>query len=222
MPHQLGISTSRQVAPPPTEPRQPPYVQPPHRPPLRRPPAPWAVRPARHDAPRRSGRLHAPEAPRTGPVSALRRYSSWSPPGRWLNGHNGHFLGQPTRPWVGTPRGVTQVRWAYPTDFSWFLAIAVYFLLFFGRMQGYNTKQATLCSHIRPHYRENTVSRSICEVKHGQDRLVLWWGTTWEVRLLYIFCFFALGSARAMGTRQYLRCFAPPPSLFLIPSLLFG
>ena len=38
-------------------------------------------------------------------------------PGRWLNGHNGHFLGQPTRPWVGTPRGVTQVRWAYPTDF---------------------------------------------------------------------------------------------------------
>ena len=43
------------------------------------------------------GRLHAPEAPRTGPVSALRRYSSWSPPGRWLNGHNGHFSGQPGR-----------------------------------------------------------------------------------------------------------------------------
>ena len=105
------------VAAPPHPPLQPPYVQPPHRPPLRRPPAPWAVRRARHDAPRRSGRLHAPEAPRTGPVSALRRYSSWSPPGRWLNGHNGHFLGQPTRPWVGTPRGVTQVRWAYPTDF---------------------------------------------------------------------------------------------------------
>ena len=77
-----------------------------------------AVRPSRGNPWGRSGRLHAPEAPRTGPVSALRRYSSWSPPGRWLNGHNGHFLGQPTRPWVGTPRGVTQVRWAYPTDFS--------------------------------------------------------------------------------------------------------
>ena len=76
-----------------------------------------AVRPARGNPWGRPGRLHAPEAARTGPVSALRRYSSWSPPGRWLNGHNGHFLGQPTRPWVGTPRGVIQVRWAYPTDF---------------------------------------------------------------------------------------------------------
>ena len=75
-----------------------------------------AVRPARGNPWGRPGRLHAPEAARTGPVNALRRCSSWSPPGRWLNGHNGHFLGQPTRPWVGTPRGVIQVRWAYPTD----------------------------------------------------------------------------------------------------------
>ena len=66
-----------------------------------------AVRPARGNPWGRSGRLHAPEAARTGPVSALRRYSSWSPPGRWLNGHNGHFLGQPTRPRLGTPREVT-------------------------------------------------------------------------------------------------------------------
>ena len=66
---QRRISEAKEVAPPPTEPRQPPCVQPPHRPPLRRPPAPWAVRRARHDAPRRSGRLHAPEAPRTGPVA---------------------------------------------------------------------------------------------------------------------------------------------------------
>ena len=56
-----------------------------------------AVRPARGNPWGRSGRLHAPEAPRTGPVSALRRYSSWSPPGRWLNGHNGHFSCQPGR-----------------------------------------------------------------------------------------------------------------------------
>ena len=122
------------VAAPPTASLQPPCVQPPHRPPLRRPPAPWAVRPARHDAPRRSGRLHAPEAPRTGPVSALRRYSSWSPPGRWLNGHNGHFLGQPTRPWVGTPRGVTQVRWAYPTDLMCGLATPVIYRLSIGQL----------------------------------------------------------------------------------------
>ena len=51
----------------------------------------------------------------------------------------------------------------------------------------YITKRDFAHQYIRPHYRENTVSRSICEVKHGQDRLVLWWGTTWEVRLLYIF-----------------------------------
>ena len=63
-----------------------------------------AVRPARGNPWGRSGRLHAPEAARTGPVNALRRCSSWSPPGRWLNGHNGHFLGQPTRPRLGKPR----------------------------------------------------------------------------------------------------------------------
>ena len=56
-----------------------------------------AVRPARGNPWGRSGRLHAPEAARTGPVNALRRYSSWSPPGRWLNGHNGHFSCQPGR-----------------------------------------------------------------------------------------------------------------------------
>ena len=56
-----------------------------------------AVRPARGNPWGRSGRLHAPEAARTGPVNALRRCSSWSPPGRWLNGHNGHFSCQPGR-----------------------------------------------------------------------------------------------------------------------------
>ena len=80
-------------------------VQPPHRPPLRRPPAPWAVRRARHDAPRRSGRLHAPEAPRTGPVSALRRYCTVSREGAGSNGHNGHFFGQPGRDHLGTSPG---------------------------------------------------------------------------------------------------------------------
>ena len=64
-----------------------------------------AVRPARGNPWGRSGRLHAPEAARTGPVNALRRYSSWSPPGRWLNGHNGHFSCQPGRDHLGTSPG---------------------------------------------------------------------------------------------------------------------
>ena len=74
--------------------------------------------------------------------------------------------------------------------------------------------------HIRPHYRENTVSRSICEVKHGQDRLVLWWGTTWEVRLLYIFPFFAAPGA---GARLFWGVFRKPgccvsfPPVFATP-----
>ena len=63
------------------------------------------VRPARDNPWGRSGRLHAPEAARTGPVNALRRYSSWSPPGRWLNGHNGHFSCRPGRDHLGTSPG---------------------------------------------------------------------------------------------------------------------
>ena len=48
-----------------------------------------------------------------------------------------------------------------------------------------------LLSHIRPYYPDSTVSRPICEVKQGQVRLVLAWGTSWEVRMLYIsFCYF--------------------------------
>ena len=43
--------------------------------------------------------------------------------------------------------------------------------------------------HLRPYARENTASRSICEVKQGQARLVLRWGTTWEVQVLNIFLF---------------------------------
>jgi hypothetical protein len=60
------------------------------------------------------------------------------------------------------------------------------------------TVQGGLCSanhaffsHIRPYYPDSTVSRPICEVKQGQVRLVLAWGTSWEVRMLYIpFCYF--------------------------------
>ena len=51
----------------------PPYARPARRAPHRRPPAPRAVRPAGHGAWRRPGRLHAPGAARTGPVSAFRR-----------------------------------------------------------------------------------------------------------------------------------------------------
>ena len=64
-----------------------------------------AVRPARGNPWGRSGRLHAPEAARTGPVNALRRCSSRSPPGRWLNGHNGNFSCQPGRDHLGTSPG---------------------------------------------------------------------------------------------------------------------
>ena len=92
-----------------------------------------AVRPARRNPWGRSGRLHAPEAARTGPVNALRRYSSWSPPGRWLNGHNGHFLGQPGRGHLGTspggygsgfngPRAVLKILPNTTAETIWFVA----------------------------------------------------------------------------------------------------
>ena len=44
--------------------------------------------------------------------------------------------------------------------------------------------------HIRPYYPDSTISRPICEVKQGQVWLVLAWGTSWEVQMLYIFYFF--------------------------------
>ena len=50
--------------------------------------------------------------------------------------------------------------------------------------------------HIRPHYPDSTISRPICEVKQGQVWLVLAWGTSWEVQMLYIFCTFASFFAR--------------------------
>ena len=84
---------------------QPPRVGTQHRaPPRRRPPLP-AVRPAGPGGWRRPGRLHAPEAARTGPVSASRSYLSWSPRGRRVNGQNGHFLCQLGRNHVGTLGG---------------------------------------------------------------------------------------------------------------------
>ena len=45
--------------------------------------------------------------------------------------------------------------------------------------------------HIRPYYPDSTISRPICEVKQGQVWLVLAWGTSWEVQMLYIFLFFS-------------------------------
>ncbi len=56
-----------------------------------------AVRPARGNPWGRSGRLHAPEAARTGPVNALRRFWTVSRGGAGFNGHNGHFF-RPTGP----------------------------------------------------------------------------------------------------------------------------
>ena len=44
--------------------------------------------------------------------------------------------------------------------------------------------------HERPYNRENTASRSICEVKHVLVWIVVRWGTTREVQMLFFyFCF---------------------------------
>jgi hypothetical protein len=64
-----------------------------------------AIRAAGPGGWRRPGRLHAPEAARTGPVSASRSYLSWSPRGRRVNGQNGHFSCQAGRNHVGTLGG---------------------------------------------------------------------------------------------------------------------
>ena len=50
------------------------------------------------------------------------------------------------------------------------------------------------CSqNMRPHYHDSTISRPICEFKHGQVWSVLAWGTSWEVQMLHIFFAFFLG-----------------------------
>ena len=98
------LTTSRKSGPPDGN-HTPHNGQPQRRAPLRRRPPLPAVRPAVRGGYRRSGRLHAPEAARTGPVSAFRPYFSWTPQGQWFNGQNGHFSCQPGRNHVGTPPG---------------------------------------------------------------------------------------------------------------------
>ena len=44
--------------------------------------------------------------------------------------------------------------------------------------------------HERPHDRENTASRLICEVKHVPVWIVVRWGTTREVQMLFFFLLF--------------------------------
>ena len=88
---------------PPTGAHTPHNGQPQRRAPLRRRPPLPAVRPAVRGGYGRSGRLHAPEAARTGPLSAFRPYFSWTPQGQWFNGQNGHFSCQPGRNRDGTP-----------------------------------------------------------------------------------------------------------------------
>ena len=100
-----GQVTDRGKSGPPTGAHTPHNRQPQRRAPLRRRPPLPAVRPAVRGGYRRSGRLHAPEAARTGPVSAFRPYFSWTPQGQWFNGQNGHFSCQPGRNHVGTPPG---------------------------------------------------------------------------------------------------------------------
>ena len=43
----------------------------------------------------------------------------------------------------------------------------------------------SLCYHERPYDRENTASRLICEVKHVPVWIVVRWGTTREVQMLF-------------------------------------
>ena len=76
--------------------------------------------------------------------------------------------------------------------------------------------------YIRPYYPDSTVSRPICEVKQGQVGLVLAWGTSWEVPMLYIFCL--------PFTRNLLLCCrnappsppAPPCLFFVVVGVLWG
>ena len=55
------------------------------------------------------------------------------------------------------------------------------------------SKPRRYVNRMRPHYHDSTISRPICEVKHGQVWSVLAWGTSWEVQMLHIFFAFFLG-----------------------------
>ena len=55
---------------------------------------------------------------------------------------------------------------------------------------------------MRPHYHDSTISRPICEVKHGQVWSVLAWGTSWEVQMLHIFFVFFFGVLLRTRTRS--------------------
>ena len=57
-------------------------------------------------------------------------------------------------------------------------------------------------NYMRPHYHDSTISRPICEVKHGQVWLVLAWGTSWEVQMLHIFFVFFFGVLLRTRTRS--------------------
>ena len=111
------FTTSRKSGPPDSA-HTPHNRQPQRRAPLRRRPPLPAVRPAVRGGYRRSGRLHAPGAARTGPVSAFRPYFSWTPQGQWFNGQNGHFSCQPGRNRDGTPPGPYGSGFNGPRDFS--------------------------------------------------------------------------------------------------------
>ena len=120
--------------------------QPQRRAPLRRRPPLPAVRPAGPGGWRRPGRLHAPEAARTGPVGASRSYLSWSPRGRRVNGQNGHFSCQAGRNHVGTPPG------RYGSGFNgpralYALCLPIYDIYLYS---GYNPCRLALCVRAVP------------------------------------------------------------------------
>jgi hypothetical protein len=74
--------------------------------------------------------------------------------------------------------------------------------------------------HIRPYYPDSTVSRPICEVKQGQVGLVLAWGTSWEVPMLYIFLPSSYSQPFALSQRFATNVSQPTLSLF-VAFLLF-
>ena len=117
---QLRFSTTQEVSSSGLGSTQPPRVRTQHRaPPRRRPPLP-AVRPAGPGGWRRPGRLHAPEAARTGPVSASRRSHVLMPRGG--AGSTGKW------PLTGFLAGESpnQIWGAMLTDFSGHKAVGIF------------------------------------------------------------------------------------------------
>ena len=69
-------------------------------------------------------------------------------------------------------------------DFCLSLLIFFYFLAFLYFIRKTHRLTRDLYFNLRPYNGENTGSRPISAVKPHLARSVLWWGTTWEYRVL--------------------------------------